>query len=270
MPYEDDEQARDEASAHPVSKDEAARLSGLCKKKRGLCKKKLRELGDAGVRGHTVEFSVTAWHGLPALPESILNRGRVSRGDVLDIGEQVRDGQLSPVVLLAASFAWGTGLTGYGARRYRDILDAAGTGLEPSLRQALRAIRQDPAAPDPVAGYAQLYGGTDPEHRAPAGKEPWCRLHKFGPAFFTKFLYFATPGALVLDNRLANAVRNRSGLPYLVTPDGRSLAWTPYRYAVYLHWMRQTASTIGASPEELELTLFQPPADPMSEQDADG
>jgi hypothetical protein len=262
VPYEDDERARQEAAAHPVSDDKAARL-------RDLCMRKFRELGDHGLRGHTVEFPVTAWHCLPSLPEAILDRGRVSRGDILSIGEQVRTGQLSPVVLLAASFAWGSGLTGYGPRRYRDIIDAAGPRLEPSLQQALEAIYQDPGSPDPIAGYAQLYGGYDPDHRAPAGQGPWCRLHKFGPAFFTKFLYFATPGALILDHRLAGAVHDLSGLPHLLTQDGRSVAWTPYRYAVYLHWMRQTADTVGVWPEMLELTLFQPPPNPMAEQDAD-
>lgn len=71
-------------------------------------------------------------------------------------------------------------------------------------------------------------------------------MQGFGPAFFTKFLYFCTPGALILDNRLANAVCRLSRLPYLVTGNGRSLAWTPYRYSVYLHWMNQTARTAGA------------------------
>jgi hypothetical protein len=76
-------------------------------------------------------------------------------------------------------------------------------------------------------------------------------------------------GALILDNRVANAVHDRSRLPHLVTPDRRSVAWTPYRYAVYLHWMRQIAQTIGTRPEMLEFTLFQAPADPMAEHDAD-
>jgi hypothetical protein len=123
--------------------------------------------------------------------------------------------------------------------------------------------------PDPVAGYAQLYGGHEHDRRAEPGQAPWSRLHKLGPAFFTKFLYFAVPGALILDNRVARAVRERSELQHLVTADGRSVPWTPYRYVVYLHWMRQTAHVLGVRPDELELTLFQPPTDPMAEQDAD-
>jgi hypothetical protein len=42
----------------------------------------------------------------------------------------------------------------------------------------------------------------------------------------------------------------------------------PYRYAVYLHWMRQTAEIVGVWPAISELTLFQPPTDPMEEMDA--
>ena len=59
-----------------------------------------------------------------------------------------------------------------------------------------------------------------------------------------------------------------SRLPNLVTGKGRSLAWTPYRYAVYLHWMAQTASAVGVDPEVLELTLFHPPKDLSDQQDA--
>jgi hypothetical protein len=101
------------------------RLPGALRRA-GTPARKSWELGNTGVHGHSVEYSVTAWHGLPGLPDGILNKGRISRGDVLDIGEQVRAGKLSPVVLLATSFAWGTGMTGYGPRRYRDIIDAAG------------------------------------------------------------------------------------------------------------------------------------------------
>jgi hypothetical protein len=129
-------------------------------------------------------------------------------------------------------------------------------------------VNADPASPDPVAGYACLYGGNDYQYRAGSGQEPWSRLRGFGPAFFTKFLYFSTPGALVLDNRLANAVHKLSHLPHLVTGNGQSLAWTPYRYSVYIHWMTQTARAVGAEPELLELTLFQPPGDLADANDA--
>jgi hypothetical protein len=170
--------------------------------------------------------------------------------------------------LLAATFVWGWGTTGYGPGRYRAICAAAGDRLEPSLQRVLAEIHQDPGSPEPIAGYAQLYGGYEYAHRAAPGQEPWSRLHGFGPAFFTKFLYFCAPGALILDNRLANVVYGRSRLSYLVTGKGCSLAWTPYRYAVYLHWMGQTARAIGVEPELLESSLFRPPGDLNNEHEA--
>jgi hypothetical protein len=226
---------------------------------RGECARKADGLGPAGVRSHMVRFPVAAWDEPPGLPRGVPRSGCISRGDVLDIGQQVRGRALPAADLLAASFVWGWGTAGYGPRRLRDIRAAAGDRLEPSLQNALDAAAKDPAAPDPIAGYACLYGGYDYQDRAAPGQLPWSRLHGFGPAFFTKLLYFSTPGALILDNRLANAVRKLSQLPSLVTGDGRSLTWTPYRYSVYLHWMTQTARTVGVTPDLLELALFQPP-----------
>jgi hypothetical protein len=250
--YKYDEQAWQEAAAHPIREEDVGRLGTQCARRAA-------ELGEGGVRGHTVSFSATAWEKPPGLPDSVPTTGRISRGEVLDIGERVRMGSLQAIELFAASFVWGWGTTGYGPHRYRDIRAAAGDQLERSLQHALGEINKDRGSPDSIAGYAQLYGGYDYESRAAPGQEPWSRLRGFGPAFFTKFLYFSTPGALILDNRLANAVYRLSMLPYLVSEKGRSLAWTPYRYAVYLHWMRQTASVVGVEPEMLELVLFQPP-----------
>ena len=81
-------------------------------------------------------------------------------------------------------------------------------------------------------------------------------------------MYFSTPGALILDNRLANAVHEMSRLPHLINANRQSLAWTPYRYSVYLHWMMQTAGAVGVQPDLLELTLFQQPGDLADENGA--
>jgi hypothetical protein len=70
-----------------------------------------------------------------------------------------------------------------------------------------------------------------------------------------KFPY-STPGALILDNVLARKVHRLSGMPYLVRLRGQSYEWSPYRYAVYLHWMRLTAHALDSTPDELELALF--------------
>ena len=259
--YEWDEQASKEAADYPVSAPDTDVL-------RRQCSRKAADLGPDGVRSHTVCFPVTAWDEPPGLPDGVPRTGRISRGDVLDIGQQVRARARPAADLLIASFIWGWGAVGYGPRRLRDIRAAAGNQLEPSLQRALDAVNKDPASPDPIAGYACLYGGNDDQDRAAPGQEPWSRLRGFGPAFFTKFLYFSTPGALILDNRLANAVHKLSQLPHLVTANRQSLAWTPYRYSVYLHWMTQTAQAVGVEPELLELTLFQPPGDLADENGA--
>jgi len=57
-------------------------------------------------------------------------------------------------------------------------------------------------------------------------------------------------------------------LSHLGTGNDLSLAWTPYRYSVYLRWMTQTARAAGVEPELLELTLFQPPGGLGEEGDA--
>lgn len=258
--YRYDEEARLCAAQYAASNDTVARL----RKQSAL---KAQELGAEGVRAHRVCFSAGAWDDLRGLPARAVETGCISRGDVFELADQVRAEDRCAADLLLASFVWGWGTTGYGPRRYRSVCEAAGNQLEPSLRSALAATIDSAGAFDPIAGYAHLYGGYD-EGRARPGQAPYSRLRGFGPAFFTKFLYFSTPGALILDNRLANAVYDLSRMPNLVTDSGRSVAWTPYRYAVYVHWMRQTAEAVSVNPQLLELTLFSPPGDLADEDKA--
>lgn len=171
--YRYDEQARQEAADHPVDEGDAGWL-------REQCTRKTAELGDGGVRGHTVSFSVTAWDQPPGLPDSVAGTGHISHGEVLDIGERVRTGTLLATELIAASFAWGCGTAGYGPRRYRDIRAAAGDQLDLSLKHALAEINKDPGSPDPVAGYclrqvvskitARRLPGSDREGRVRSGR----------------------------------------------------------------------------------------------------
>ncbi len=237
MKYIHDDQARQEAADYPLAKHRLQEIRGLIGAKRN-------ELGEGGVRAHSVSYNPASWTGL--LPDRLAGNDRVSRGDVFAMAET---GGLTDV--FTASYVWGTGRIGYGPRRYRDIVESSAGQLDLMLSRAVEASSENP-----VAGYAMFYGGDNPESRTPANREPWCRIEGFGPAFFTKFLYFTTPGALILDNVLARKVAALSGMPHLVTRAGRSRAWSPYRYAVYLHWMRQTATMLDCSPDELELTLF--------------
>ena len=263
MTYGFDGKAHDEAADNPAAAETIARLQHLCQAKADA-------LGPARVRAHTVTYIPAAW-GEVGLSDGAGKTGQISRGDLLDIGRKVREGISPATELFLASFVWGWGTTGYGPSRLRGVLGAAGESLETSLQRALAAASEEPGQPDPIAGYAYLYGGwisDDSDKRAAPGSLAWARLRGYGPAFFTKFLYFAVPGALILDNRLASAVSDLSSMPNLVTSDGRSWPWTPYRYAVYLHWMRQTADAVGIEPELLEVTLFEPPGEIADERDA--
>ena len=101
----------------------------------------------------------------------------------------------------------GVGQVGYGPRRFRDIIDSTGGDFNEMLRRAA-----DASADDVISGYAMFYGGEDPKTRARPNATPWTRIAGLGPAFFTKFLYFTTPGALILDNVLARKVHELSGI----------------------------------------------------------
>jgi hypothetical protein len=125
--YKWDEQASKEAADYPVSAPETDML-------RRQCSRKAAGLGLDGVRSHTVSFPVTAWDEPPGLPEGVSRSGHISRGDVLDIGQQARAQARPATDLLVASFIWGWGAVGYGPRRLRDIRAAAGNQLKPSLQ----------------------------------------------------------------------------------------------------------------------------------------
>ncbi|MBL7255615.1 8-oxoguanine DNA glycosylase OGG fold protein [Paractinoplanes lichenicola] len=191
-------------------------------------------------RGQAVPYEVAKWADLwPG------DGGSITRGALLDMGA-------APAIdIFTASYLFGMGERGYGRSRYDRIRAAA-----PELGETLERVREIGRCQGPVFAYAQLYGGPDYDHRRRPGTPPWSRIASYGPAFFTKFLYFTVPGALILDARLAARVARLTGNDHGYLRNGRPVAWTPYRYAVYLHWMNQAAADVAVSPDLLELTLF--------------
>ncbi|WP_322899514.1 8-oxoguanine DNA glycosylase OGG fold protein [Actinacidiphila rubida] len=156
---------------------------------------------------------------------------------------------------LVASYVWGKGKRG----------TPAGSGpatLSVVLAAALAMLRTRGSQ----HAYAELEG----------------KVRGFGPAFFTKFLYFAAtavppaldPKPLILDSVLAARMRSMAEVVGRDTghdPHGKIAAWvwsdgawTPHRYQVYLSFMeaaaRQMAATDGwpshAHPDLLEYALF--------------
>ena len=59
------------AAAHAVSGHDVDALRDLCARKAG-------GLGQGGVRGHAVGFSVTAWDEPPGLPDWVSRTGRIT------------------------------------------------------------------------------------------------------------------------------------------------------------------------------------------------
>ena len=227
--------AADEASASRLTDRQVKWLADKCRHE--------------PVRDHRINFDPGKW---PELPGTLTDGSSITRRDVFDLAN-------GPALdVFTASYVFGMGTVGYGRSRYDKIRAAA-----PDLGAILDGVREIGLCLGPVLAYAQLYGGSDHDCRTSPGTAPWSRIDAYGPAFFTKFLYFTVPGALILDARLAGRVAQLTGREYGYLAKGRPVAWTPYRYAVYLHWMRQTAAAISVhtaprvvSPELLELTLF--------------
>ncbi|MFD3473454.1 hypothetical protein [Streptomyces sp. NPDC058695] len=112
-------------------------------------------------------------------------------------------------------------------------------------------------------------------------------LGGLGPAFLTKFLYFAGqalpevkgPRPLILDSVLAGVLRLHAtkigvvaGYEWasaIANRIWRDSSWTSHRYHIYLQWMygaseQLTAASIEwpAAPDVLELALFSAAWDP--------
>jgi hypothetical protein len=150
--------------------------------------------------------------------------------------------------LFLASYIWGQGTNGYGrARLERIIRQTPPAQLSVVLDEARACLTEC----GPIGAYAHLRG---------AGTA--CTVPHWGPAFFTKLLYFAHTGsapgsALILDNLTATAVGATTGLPHFVNKRGGSVRWTAYRYGVYLAWMNLVAAELDVPPDFLEYVLFE-------------
>jgi hypothetical protein len=162
------------------------------------------------------------------MPGSIPRACFISRADLLEIGEEVWTGTLPATDLLVASFAWGW------ARPATGLAVSATSAPPPAPTWSQHCSvpsrnQKGTAFARPRRRLRLPVWRRRPQELGRPGTAPWARLRGYGPAFFTKFLYFSTPGALILDNRMASAVYQLTGLPFLITDHGHSLPWTPYK-----------------------------------------
>jgi hypothetical protein len=132
----------------------------------------------------------------------------IRRSEVLSMGENLRS--QTPTVraidLFIASMIWGNGLTGYG--RYRTCIALNIQRNDNSPIELINRAGEEAACGNLEMAYSSLTNG----------------LWSIGPAFGTKFLYFASPpasNALIFDGLVASW--KGSELPW--TAD-KSTAWT--------------------------------------------
>jgi hypothetical protein len=212
--------------------------------------------GPEAVLGHAVSVDGGRWRraltdrGLPPVAGKLADEGRttVTRQEVFDRGDREMSVE-NAFQLLYYSLAWGLGTR---ASRFHQRLD----GL---------AGRQDSAGELLVSAWTSVRNG-DPTMEAysllttnrGAGQIPW-----FGPAFSTKFLYFAqgsapAPRHVILDQVVSRNLRRDAW------PDAPTAGWWPETYQRYCtlltHWAVQATDdptvqrTVRA--DEIELALF--------------
>lgn len=212
--------------------------------------------GSSAVLSHAVSVDSDRWtralaaRGLPPAQGKLAGAGHtsVTRKEVFDLGD------LSPTVenafqLFYYSLAWGLGTR---APRLHQRLD----GL---------AAHQENAGQRLVAAWTLVQDGAPPRDAyrtlttdRGAGRVPW-----FGPAFSTKFLYFAQgsaahPRHIILDQVVSKNLRQDAW------PQAPTAGWWPETYERYCgllgRWADQAGERLDGArrvrPDEIEITLF--------------
>lgn len=159
--------------------------------------------------------------------------GFIDRNLVKEIATSAVEDQ---VKVFLASMIWGYGTVGYGPHRVRSILDQRQSIN--SIKSAFEFLQSN----DVANAYDTLIT------HGPDG---------LGPAFGTKYLYFAsgkscTLRPLILDKLIAEAITEWGNLPKAIN----SLKSDSRSYIEYLQLMSEAASDFEIAPEDLEELLF--------------
>jgi hypothetical protein len=208
------------------------------------------------VLDHSIEVNTDRWrrvldaHGLRP-PTGILASGgkvEISRGQVFGLADSEPTAE-NALQLFWASLAWGLGLKG------------------PRLTARVRTVADDSAGSATLLlnAWQQVRDGADPVscYRALITKRGAGLIHGNGPAFATKFLYFAQgagvpPRCLILDAVVAHRLSDELRL----WPKAPTAGWYPDTYARYCNlmqrWSREATerSSHLVLPDEIEMTLF--------------
>jgi hypothetical protein len=187
-----------------------------------------------------------------ALPEPIGRLAesgivRLSRADVFEYADTEPRPEAS-IQLLYASLAWGLGTK---ASYLTGRLD----GLAKDPGGAVELL---------MSAWQHVLDGADPEvcYEDLVKRRGGGRIYRNGPAFATKFLYFAhgsktSPRCVILDKVVAGKLRDLG-----VWPKASTSAWFPSTYASYCdlmsHWAEQAADRSGrdVAADEVEFAIF--------------
>ncbi|GAB2895800.1 8-oxoguanine DNA glycosylase OGG fold protein [Neomicrococcus lactis] len=212
--------------------------------------------GSSAVLNHAVIVDSDRWkealaeRGLPPLQGMLAEGGRVSvsRKDIFDLGEKTLDSE-NALQLLYYSLAWGLGTR---ASRLHQRLD----GLAKNPQKAEKLLVDAWTSVKREAPVKEAYG-TLIFDRGRA------RISWLGPAFATKFLYFAQGNEadarhLILDQVVAKNLRPDAW------PGSPTAAWFPEIYERYCNllsaWAKEASEKLcnsrEVSADEIEMTLF--------------
>lgn len=212
--------------------------------------------GSSAVLNHAVSVDGVRWkreltaRGLPLVQGKLGERGRttVTRKEVFDLGKQVPT-VANAFQLFYYSLAWGLGTR---APRLHQRLDGLSAQQEKAGQRLVSAWTLVQAG----APLRDAYGALTTDRGA--GRIPW-----FGPAFSTKFLYFAQGSAVNPQHVILDQVVSRN-LRLDAWPEAPTAGWWPETYERYCgllgRWADQATERLDGArrvrADEIEITLF--------------
>ena len=191
------------------------------------------------VGDHEIRVSGPKWTaalGPDVVPAALQSATTISRDAVFAVAADAVRGEASPTALFVASMMWGFGPVGYGAWRTKQMLQSGDSA--PRLYRVLDRVTA---------------GGATEGYSALATSE---RIRGLGPAFGTKYLYFAgfrtgaEPRPLILDRVVADWIAKSTDLRL------NPWKWDTTTYATYLHTIRRWSDTCDRAPDVIEHAIF--------------
>ena len=195
-------------------------------------------------------MNLARWrHLIPAdaWPDGLPGTDVLRRCDVFLVADNWRAGREGARSLLTAVCLWGYGLRGYGLARTLVVLAADPDGSK--LEHNLTPLRGRRLSGDDFRNAYSRFGPASQTH-----------LHRLGPAFFSKLLYFGAyrrgeggVQPLILDKRVAARLPEEAG-----TARSRSWGWPAVDWIAYLRWAASQAGRpdFGGEPDAVEMALF--------------